>query len=216
MPLYLFFVWFELIALLIVLINHHRIKNTYLWWFIPLLLLTNIIEWGSYFHIFTLHKSNNWIYNVFTLIEFLFYSWLYYSIIPDKGSKRIIKLLATILFFTTLANQLFLQGFWHFHSYTFMLGCIVMVSYVFLFFRQMIQHVDDESLLRQPYFWVSIGVLFFYVGQFFYFAFFQYFLIKNDFGSSLPVFHFFNNLLNILLYTCLSISFFCKPGSATT
>ena len=204
---------FELGALGIVIYRRLVTGDRSLTIFVWLLLLTNVIEWGSLNKVFLIQHfkySNNWIFNLFNPIEFGIYTSLYYSIMPGRKDRFAIVFLYFTYLVLSIINILFIQGLIFFDSYTFMFGCLLMVYCVSLYFKQIIRNPETTNIVRERFFWISVGLLFFYTGDFLLMAFFEYFKSINDFPTFAPVFHFFSNLLNILLYTCLSISFFCK------
>lgn len=202
---------FESVAFIAAISNYFKTKKPVLKWFSLFLLLTNFIEWGNIFRLFSIKHSNNWVANLFNPVEFAFYGWLYFSVIDNNDDRKKIKTVFTLFLFATIINISFGQGFIYFDSYSYIFGCCFLILCVYLYFRQLINSVTEIKILTNPYFWISIGVLFFYTGQAFLMAFFQYFLYIKDFESFRSVFFFFNNLLNAILYSCLSISFFCNP-----
>jgi hypothetical protein len=205
------YLFLELTAFLMAVISYLRHRDPVSKWFVVLLLLTNLVEWGNLFRLYSIRHSNNWIFNLFNPLEFAFYVCLFYSLYKNKEDKRKVARLYLGLLILTVLNILFLQGIRYFDSYSFMLGSLLILYCVYLFFKQLMQHVDDQNILKNRFFWVSVGLLFFYTGEFFLQAFFEYFLRINDFNSFRPTFYFFTNFLNILLYSCLSISFLCQP-----
>jgi len=217
--------WFELGALIICAVRFKELKkDKILKWFLLLLIVTNIVEWGSYFGFFTIFRSNpdkkssNWIYNIFDPLEFGFFCYYYYCLIgSEKIKKRIIGLYALLLMLACI-NVSFIQGWRYLDSYTYILGCVLLIYLVVSYFKQLAQNMDENNILVMPHFWISVGILLFYSGDFFLFSFFEYFLQTHNFHAFLPAWKFFSNFLNIILYTCLSIAFLCsqKPQNISS
>jgi hypothetical protein len=201
---------FELTAFIASIINYHKIKNNILWWFIPFLLLVNLVEWGIVFKFYIIDHSNNWIYNIFDPLEFCFYSFIYYRLLSDKKNKKLILYLVTVILLFTIIDYAFIEPRQYLDSYSYILGCMAMVLYCFLYFRQVMQNIDENSLFANPYFWISSGLFLFSMGEAILFSCFQYFLITHNFSIFQPVFNFLSNVLIAILYTCLCISFFCR------
>jgi hypothetical protein len=202
---------FELLALVIVLYRRFIVGDKTLTMFVILLLLTNFVEWGNIYRLFTIKHSNNWVFNFFNPVQFGIYTLVFrqaFLFVSDRRKALISYVLYLLL---TIINMTLVQGLRYFDSYTFMIGCIMMVYFVYLYFRQSLRYPGEENLATKRMFWMSIGLLFFHTGEFVLMSFFEYFLQINDFASFQPVFFVFVNILNIFLYTCLSISFFCKP-----
>lgn len=202
--------FFELIALLSCLYNYKQSASKVLKWFLLLLVITNLVEWGNHFQLFIINKSNNWIANIRNPFEFLFISWFYTKIIENQLLHKRIKIISALVFIASILNFLFFQGFRYFNSYTVILGGCSCIYFMVLYFKEVIEKATIPNLYKHPYFWISVGFLFFYLDQSILLSFFQYFLITNQFKAFLPIWKIFITLINLILYTCLSIAFFCR------
>ena len=184
--------------------------------FLFILMLTNIVELGSYYKLFVITHASNWVYNLRNPIEFAFIGWFYIQIIENPIIKKRIKYLTYLICFSSAINFFFFQGFRYLNSYTIILGSCICIYYIFEYFKQMMNTPGSVSLFRNPYFWISVGFLFFYTGQSILLSFFQYFLSTNNFKPFFPIWQFFITLINIILYSCLTISFFCRLKPTNT
>lgn len=207
---------FELLALLSCIINFKKLESTALKGFLFLLILTNIVEWGNLYKLFIINHSNNWVANLRNPIEFIFIGWFYIQLIDIPKIKNRIKKLSWFLTIISAINFSFFQGFTYLNSYTIILGSCVCIYYIFEYFVYLIQTAKSQNQWSNPYFWISIGFLFFYTGQSILLSFFQYFLSINNFGSFRPIWKYFITVINIILYTCLIISFFCRLKPTNT
>ncbi len=205
-------VLFEFIALLASIFNYIRTRNRIGKWFLILLVLTNCIEWGNIFNLFTIRHSNNWLANIFNPLEFSFYTWLYLSILEKDKKKKNIRIFYVIYLLLTLINIFTLQGIVYFDSYSYITGCCLMVYCTYVYFKQILLSFSEGNILKNPFFWINTGVLIFYAGDGLLMAFFEYFLQTKNFPAFRSTFIFFNNFLNIILYSCLTIAFFYKPA----
>ena len=68
------------------------------------------------------------------------------------------------------------------------------------------------SLLTDPLFWICTGILFFYLGDFFYNVFYN-FLVTQGMDTGRRLFKAINNNLIIVLYSCFIIAFICSHNS---
>jgi hypothetical protein len=205
-----FILLFELIALLSCLYNFKQLKSSPMKWFLLLLVVTNLVEWGNHFDLFIINKSTNWISNIRNPFEFLFISWFYTKIIENPSLQKRIKVIAAFIFLASVLNFLFFQGYRYLNSYTIILGGCSCIYFIVLYFREVIEKAAIPNLYKHPYFWISVGFLFFYMGQSILLSFFQYFLFTNQFKAFLPIWTIFIYLIIFILYTCLSIAFFCR------
>ena len=206
--------YFEVASLLICILNFGKLKKDRVFqWFLLLLILTNIVEWGTQIKVFTIHLKNgktssNFAYNIFNPLEFGFFAYYYYHIFDSPPKKALVKKIYLFLLLFAIINIFFIQGIIYLDSYTYILGCLFFSWFSVMFFKQLSRNPEDINILKSPHFWVNSGVLLFYSGEFFLFIFFEYFLKTNGFLLFYPAWNFFTNFLNIIFYTCISISFF--------
>ncbi|MBS1638476.1 MAG: hypothetical protein JSR12_00310 [Bacteroidetes bacterium] len=205
----------ELVAFVISAILLIRTRNKESLFFFILLALTCFVELGSAYQLFTIKKTNNWIFNIFNPIEFSFYVWLYYKNTPVAlyRKKMLIGLFALYLFY--IIDTLFIQGVLYLSTYAYITGCILLIYCVFNFYQYWLNTITVTTIkvMQWPMFWVSIGVFIFFGGEVFLMSYFQYFLNTHKMEILFPVWSVLSNLLNIILYTCLSISFLMQLKS---
>lgn len=206
----------ELLTLFVCIINFRQLESRALKGFLFLLILTNIVELGNFYKILIINHSNNWVANFRNPIEFVFIGWFYSTIINDTKKKLLIKYLNWVLVVASTINLCFFQGFYYLDSYTIILGSCFSLYYIIEYLLQLMKTPSIPNLIQYPYFWISVGFLFFYTGQSILLSFFQYFLFINDFNSFRSIWSFFITLINIILYVCLSIAFFCRLKPANT
>jgi len=195
---------------MVAIICYRFLKGSNLFWFIPFLLLTNIQEWGSHYGLFSdIEGANTISINIFTSIEFLFYSWLFSREVENPALKKVIIVSGFILFISIVLNLLFFQGIYIFHLYTYLPGSILMVVFACLYFFNILLRDEYVRLINLPMFWVCVGLLLFYTGMFSTYMF----IMK----STRPIgydykqlYNILSNIFNIILYSCFIISFLCQ------
>jgi hypothetical protein len=201
--------WFELLSLIVAIINYRYLKGSNLVWFIPFLILTNVQEWGSRFGFYSHNGSNALSLNIFSTLEFLFYSWLFYNEIKIIRFKKIIITTITVLLISIIVNVLFLQGPHIFHTFTFLPGSVLMVSYILLYFYDLFLKDEEVRLIKNPMFWICTGLLFYYPGMFFVYGFFH--VVSEEMAIEYgKLFILMANIFNIILYSCFTIAFLCR------
>ncbi len=204
----------ELISLIVSLLTAKKLWGTHFFWFIPFLALTNMVELGARFGWFTIGTSNVWVYNIFENIEFIFYAWFFSTQAAIAKKKKIFYLTAAYLCVACI-NIIFIQGFFNFHSYSYLLGSLFMIYLVIDFFYNLIhQQGEYIHLLKYPPFWISVGILFFYVGMFSFYVYFEFIILhlSKDYSNLFLV---LMDIFNIVLYGCFSIAFLCPKQPVT-
>jgi hypothetical protein len=181
--------------------------DIYLKLFPLFLLLTGIVIIIATY--LTAQNGNNTIlYNFFTSFEFCFYFFILYRIIRKPLAKRIILCILLIYPLVDLINIFFIQKLNIFHTMTYALGCLLIVTICIYYFFELFQLSHSINLARQPAFWICSGLLFFYACSFPIFG-------LANFLRSLPYVILKNlrtivDLLNIFLYSSFTIAFLCR------
>ena len=209
-------IYIQAISLLIAIFLYRRIKSTSLVYFIPFLSITVLVEIIGYWCIVKGIK-NYWIYNIFTTLEFCFYSYIFYQNLRKKLFKQIVAWFVPLYTIAVAANLIFLQGTQSFHTYTVLLGSFFIVVFCCFFFFETIQpETISLKLSQQPFFWVCTGLLVYYLGSVIINALFEY-LRSNDLQQEgKKIYGTINRSLILILYTSFSVSFFlCRNNRKT-
>lgn len=178
--------------------------------FITLLVPYALINWVNYWGVFNNEDLNNLANNLLSIYEFIFIGWVYTRLIKGGKILKRINILYWILIIVSILDVLFLQGFYQLNSYTIIIGSCISVYFIIEYFREIIQQTQNIHLLKDPFFWISIGYLFQFIGLFILVSFGEYFKYIHDYDSFLPIWHLFNNLIITILYSCLLIAFSFK------
>jgi hypothetical protein len=207
LPLYF---WFELLSLLVCLSFFTKLRHTLLFYFAPYLLLIVLYEFGTIKGWFTIHGSNLWAVNIITTIEFIFNGLILNLLIKKRKIKTAALFGLLIVFILTVLNIFFIQGFDKLHTYTFLLGGALLIINACYFFYELIDNdKDDKSILKEWSFWIATGILFFYLGQFVFFCFFEYMIRSRDIRYRI-LFDNISSFSNAILYTCIIIAVLCR------
>lgn len=200
---------FELISLFTAIFCYKDLKATKMVYFIPFLLLTVFVEFVGYLSIiYNLGNKNYWIYNIFNIIEFIFYAFLFYQNLKIPILKRIVVYFIPMIVLFSLYNYIFLQGLDRFHTYTLLFGSFFMVFFCCCYFYEwVLPEQITQNLLKQPFFWICVGLLLFYLGSVIINALFEYLRSSDMLQEGKRIYKLINQSLNLVLYTAFSISF---------
>lgn len=201
--------YFELGAFIVSVLAYRRLKGTSFRWFPLFLFFIVLVELiGRYIRIVLLEK-NAWLFNISTTVEFLFYAYIFQLELRDPTLKKAASRFIILYPVLVLLNLLFVQGFWVFHSYTMVVGSIFMIIFCSLYFFELLQHPLEGELRKDPMFWFSTGVLFFYLGDLSYNLLFNL-LQTYAVTTGRMLFQSINNNLILMLYSCFIIAFLCR------
>lgn len=210
--------YFQILSLLTSIFYYFKRRNKIPQFFIPFLFLTVTVEsfgiWGVFHEKFTKMAM----YNVFTTLEFAFYSFLFYINFTKLIFKRLVLIFVPIFLITVSVNLTFIQGLNKtFHSYTFLLGSFFIVVFCCCFFYESVLPDNiDQQLSKQPFFWICSGLLIYYLGSVIINALFQY-LVSNDLQlEGKRIYNTINRTLNVILYSSFCIAFYLCPSHKKT
>lgn len=206
-PLYF---WFETLSLITGLVLIRKLRHSILIYFVPFLALIVIYEYGTLKGFFTIKGSNLWAVNIITTIEFLFFSLVITHFIPTRKKRQELRLLIACTLILTVLNVFFLQGRSTLHTYSLLLGGLLIVGLACYFFYNLLElKIQEKSILLHSPFWVVTGILFFYLGQFAFFSFFEYMIRSKDIRYR-TLFDAISSFTNAILYSCIIIAFLCQ------
>lgn len=197
-----------LITLLVsslIAIYHFKKLTGYLQLFSILILSTFAVECVGYFLIRT---NNAWMFNIFTIVEFVFYLSIFRHIIYNKAQKKLLLTLMISYVIASLANILFFQGFFKFNNYSYSYGCMLVCTAVVMYFFQLLHHSNPQPLTQLPMFWIGTGLLLYYACNFFYMGLVNY-LISVSLELATELFTLMA-VLNIIMYSLFSVGIICS------
>lgn len=203
---------FEFGALVVSIGCYQKIKHTPLKWFIPYLFFLVVIELSAVYMVQVLKLHSTPLYNISIPIEYSFYAYLFYEHLQGPIIKKTAKLLVILIPTVCAANLLFGQGFKGFNSTNLLLSSTIVLLLCCAYFVDLFRRDEEISLLREPMFWITTGVLFFNLGELATNLFWQY-LLQNTREEYSTLVRLINSSLIYVLYTFISIGILCirKP-----
>jgi hypothetical protein len=206
-----FYFWIELASFIVSLLVFRKIMNTQLASFVPYLFLIVAYEFGTPRGWFTINKSNHHFANIFMPIEFSFYIFFFFKAFDNPKIKQRFAYSLIALFIFYVANLIFFQGVSLYNSYTYLIGSLIMVGWSCFVFYRLISRPIEINPLQYPVFWISTGILFFFLLRFMIMSHFHYMAYTGDEKYS-TLFISISNISIILLYSCIAIGLLCcKP-----
>jgi len=123
-------------------------------------------------------KNNSPIFHAYSLVGTAFILSYYYPQLKNLPYMRSVFWWGMIGYFLIwLVNLLYFQPPSIFPSNTIMFSCVLILFFVLMSFKYMLDHPIEESIFVQAQFWFNTGILIFYSSSFLYF-FFESFLQK--------------------------------------
>lgn len=207
MDIYLVVMWMSFFCSLVGWYFVRSGRSRFLKWFTPFLFSTALVETIANKMAYR-GIPNLWIYNFFSVVEFTFYFLFFYFQLRGDNTKRTV--LATVYVYpiVALVNIIFFQGnnSQGLHTYTVMLGAILIVVFCMTYFYQVLRFPEMASLVRVPAFWIIAGLLFFYACTFVTVSLTNYFIELRYYSGILDS---IMQLANVFLYILISIGLLC-------
>lgn len=196
------FVIAECIALITSLVCIKWLYKTPYFVFVPYMLMTVLAEVsGSYFgeihheskdlspillqlfpNYFRQHRpadTNVAVFNITLTIEYLVFYYIYYVSIQRKVFRKLMLVVSLIFLLAAIADLLFIHGVFVYDSTKMLVGTVGIVLAEFFYLYDAFEHSTPVKMFRQPMFWISTGIFFFYLGDFTFDLMFDYLRSKN-------------------------------------
>lgn len=152
------------------------------------------------------HESNHWIYNIGFIVRYPLLFLYFREFLPGIRTGRILVVASITLM---LFNYLFFEGIFALNSYTVLFTFSITIILCFWFFRYIFLKKEIVNLLHATEFWIAAGLLFYHA------ATLPLFFIINKLNAESQLlsqsYIYLNDVLNIIMYTLLTIAFLCKP-----
>lgn len=202
LPVYFYFI---VLSFLVSLVVYTRKTDFYLRLFPPFLLITIAVEYyGNY--LANRGKSNILLYNLFSTCMFIFFFYIIALLVRRRNAKNIMLLLIVLYPAAALINMFFFQVN-SIHTTTYAAGCFLIVGCCIYYFYELFRQPAGGSLLVNPAFWISTGLLFYYICGIPLFGFIS--IWRNLPRVIVESYFTFVTLVNIFLYTLFTIGFLC-------
>jgi len=154
----------QFITAVVAVIYYKKYKDTplrylvyYLWYAVFMELVAGLM-WNE----FAIY--NVWWYNIGINIEILFYLFIFYQYMSNRIVKKMILYGGIVYELYFLINYLLFFESWNtYQVFPFTMGSVLLILVIFLFLLEMFQ--SDKILFVNKYliFWISLGLLFYYV-----------------------------------------------------
>lgn len=189
-----------LAALLIAAIRYKKLEPTWLRLFPWFMMLTFLIQTGGYFYSTLQHnKSNHFIFNTYTFIEYAFYFSILYKSVYKPGFKAAVAI-AGLLFVVIYTYELFIAGSYFIYSpVACNAGNFLTLVCCILYLAELLMADRVVHFFRLPMFWIVTGLMFDCVGGFFYLCFFDY-IVKNNVDADGQIYGLISTITMVVEY----------------
>lgn len=210
-PIVLILNAFELGVFLIGVYFFKNLQKEYLKIFVVLLGFIFFSEMiGKYLKHIDAHSMNVIWYGFISLpIQFMTFFWLY----SKRNSSRILFILPTVFYLSSLLIEvIILNGKeYMFSNLTYTVGNLLLLILIVNYLYRLLRSNDILYFKKDPFFWISLGQLIFYLPTIPFYFFMQYLYDSNiNFYIN---YYYFATCLNCIMYVCYAISFVWKKAN---
>ncbi len=191
-------------------------KNTYWKWFPFYLAFIAVAEFlgANVPALKDIFKYNYYFYQCFEIpVEFLFFFWIFYQEFKSTKSKWMPALCIGVYMPCLLIDVFFFKNYrYAYFSFSYTIGNILLLILVLNFFIQLVNSDQVLKFRQNILFWVSVGLLVFYLGSCPYYGLYNL-LVYNYYNTYYLYYTVFVTVLNCLMYFAFTLSFICgKPN----
>ncbi len=168
-------------------------------------LIITILAYSLLFFCFNFYYTELWTaltrkgyYFTYTLLEYLFFSFILFQIIKENTFRKII-IAGSILFTAFMILNFITSTIKRIDSVPIGVETILLFVYIFYFFYSSLKKIDNNKLYIEPRFWFVTGMLV-YLGSTFFFNILAE-SVDSNFMINYWHFTFFGDILKNILFT---------------
>jgi len=204
---YLYF-FFELLALISCAYSYKKLDQNFKI-FLPFLVFIVIYEFANIYNWLNWHNTNAWCSNFEGIVELVVYGWFMASLDKRKQYRKKVYITVAAGIVITFVDMFFIQGFWNLGTIAIVIQNTILATLVCIYYHNLLNNNDEYlNLLRYPPFYATIGLLFYSLANFFYYAVFSYMLYKNNYYFYILA-RVITDIGCIFIYSLLAVSFLC-------
>lgn len=134
---------------------------------------------GNYWSI-VLHKPNHFIINTFTVFECTMIGFMYNQVFRGRKIKKLTY--ATIGIYAVFSVIVFTErlSFERYNGMVSAISCLLVITWVFIYFYQLLQTLQVKKLSILPMFWISVSCLLYFSGTLFLFLYGEMILFNKN------------------------------------
>lgn len=185
-------------------------KRTGAWrLFIPFLLVSILTEIAGWYMRVHMGVKNGLPFNLLLLLRILFFIYILTRAEMLVRVKKKLFVFAFVFIAGGLLNLFFYQGLHRYNSFTESMGDIVLAITCCYLLYLLVQDEQQLNLMKQEYFWLANGLIFYLLGSALLFNF-SYLLLAYYKRTGINLGTYINSSLNLVLHTNLIIAFICR------
>ena len=147
-------------------------------------------------------------YNFYYYFRFPILGWMLYYLLQNNLQKKVVYIFMIVSFALFFFNSFYLYGFNALHSNYLLTGGIFIILLSLMHFYNILKNTKKKNPLTTPFFWISTGLFFYFLGILPFFGIINV-LLKNDM-IFVAEYLIIIKSLSIFLYTLIAIDFYIQ------
>ena len=161
------YVAFLFVNLLLMITEWSRIKYSMPFRILLLILLCSIILELSTSMVFAYLDNNLFFYHIYNPVEFVLFSLFFFSLPWSDILRKTILIIIPFYLLFSIYMSAFVQGITVNNSYAVTVESIIIIIYSLLYLRYINIYQIEKRAEKNAYFWIVIGILFYFNGSLF-------------------------------------------------
>lgn len=158
---------------------------------------------------YVVEKPNKWVFNLFYIFFFIYLSHIFYRVLESNRAQIVINFFYIAFIAFAIFNAFVIQGVSEFHSLTYVLGGIFTIYLSGAYLWQMIISPKNDSVTRDPFFWVSFALILYFGGTVPFYGMFNH--LERNFYQFTVFYHtYISNTFAIVLNLLIMTAFLCR------
>ena len=155
--------------------------------------------------------TNHWVYNVYHYLYFMVVGRAYFNQLTGDLMRALIQLFRIGFTAFFLINSFLIQGIGTYQTLTVVVGGSFVMILSLAYFWELLVSLENEKLSRDPFFWISFGLILFYGGTIPFLGMLN-FLSRRFYDFTVLYQLYIFNGFTIFLNTLIIIGFLCRKS----
>jgi hypothetical protein len=154
-------------------------------------------------------ESNHWLYNVYHYFFYLSLANIFYHQLNNEKNRIAIRVFYIVFTVFVFCNSLFFQGLSSLQTLTVVVGGSFIMFLAGAYFWQLFISTDNEQITRDPFFWLSFGLIVYFGGTIPFLGMLNY-LTRNFYEFTVLYHKYISNAFSIFLNITIIVGFLCR------
>lgn len=198
-----FLICFQVFIAIIASIYYYKYKNSYLKYILYLIWYATLNECFGLLYTKYINENNSVVFNIYQIIEFSFYLFLYKNVINSATRKNIIKSFIVMYYVSIIVNCFYENFLTNYFSNNFIFGAFLIDIAIVIYLIEILNSDKIIYINKSLLFWISVANLIYYVPSIPFNVVTKYYLNS----PTIPYIYLISYLLSFIVFIILTAAF---------